>query len=183
MLRSDAKVGHGPAIVTQDRIARLTDRQRECLRLLYAHYRPGEIATRMRISTDRVNQLLKGARERLGVSRSIDAARILAQHETAPSQDLGDQNIGLSADPVPVDDDVVYNVRVDPEPVPMLRERPATYDLEPGRIGVVLPVPFPNRRRPFNELTWYHRLAWGLAIAVGATVLAGAMVSLQNAVH
>lgn len=167
--------------MTQDRIDRLTERQRECLRLLFAHYKPGEIATRLGISTDRVNQHLKGARERLGVSRSIDAARLLAEAETPPSHAVGAQDMGLLKAPSPVDDSDAFDGG--DEPVPMLRERHAPYHVEPDLAGIDVPVPLPTRRRPFNELTWYQRLTWGLAIAVGATVLAGAMISLQNAFH
>lgn len=170
--------------MSTDRINRLTDRQRECLRLLYAHYKPGEIATRLGISTDRVNQHLKAARERLGVSRSIDAARQLAAFENASSHAVGDHAVGLVPHPPTADDEPAFDEGADHGATAVLHEELAPYHVEPDPgLAADLPLPLPTRRRPFNELSWYQRLAWGVAIALGATVLAGAMVSLQNAIH
>ncbi len=169
--------------MSTDRINRLTERQRECLRLLYAHYKPGEIATRLGISTDRVNQHLKASRERLGVTRSIDAARQLAAFESTPSHALGAQVVGVSAHGSTMEDGPAFDEKADLGAAAVLREDLASYYAEPDPAMADLRFPLPTRRRPFNELTWYQRLAWGVAIALGATVLAGAMVSLQNAIH
>lgn len=169
--------------MSTDRINRLTDRQRECLRLLYAHYKPGEIATQLGISTDRVNQHLKAARERLGVSRSIEAARLLAAFENTPSQDVGAHAVGLVPNRPTGDEDPAFDEGADHGAAAVLREELAPYHAERDPALAELPLPLPTRRRPFNELTWYQRFAWGVAIALGATVLAGAMVSLQNAIH
>ncbi|USI73181.1 sigma factor-like helix-turn-helix DNA-binding protein [Sphingomonas morindae] len=166
-----------------NRTDRLTERQKQCLRLLYAHYKPGEIATRLGISTDRVNQLLKAARERLEVSRSIDAARILHEAEADPSHIMGAQPVGVAAPPRRDEDSTVFAEPAGRQADIALREEHAPYQALSAPRSSELPLPVPTRRRPFNELIWYQRAAWGLAIALGATVLAGAMVSLQNAIH
>lgn len=172
-------------------IERLTDRQLQCLRLLYEHYKPGEIAGKLGISTDRVNQILKEARERLGVTRSIDAARMLAEAETKPplgdhkmaSQFMGDQELGVAPiPPVP---------HLEPSSGQETTGTPMAAFAEPhdrfGRDGATDQAavfwPFPQEGRRINRLAWYHKLAWAILVALGATVLAGAMVSLQNAIH
>jgi len=61
--------------------ARLSDRQRDCLRLLYANFETKEIAARLGLSPYTVKEHLRDARRILGVSRSIQAARLLVEYE------------------------------------------------------------------------------------------------------
>ena len=62
-------------------IARLTERERECLRHWLEHKTAKEIALDIGISHHAVEKRLKMARTKLGVATSLDAARILAQSE------------------------------------------------------------------------------------------------------
>jgi DNA-binding CsgD family transcriptional regulator len=59
----------------------LSEGQRACLRLVLAGYEAKEIAIELQVPPTTVIERLRSARETLGVSRSKDAARILAQHE------------------------------------------------------------------------------------------------------
>jgi len=164
-------------------VDRLTERQRECLRLLFAHHKPGQIATELGISTDRVNQILKSAREKLGVSRSIEAAIMLAEAERPLSQNVGDLNVGLSTIGRKEDEAVSSDEETARRTIDTLAEAPTPF--HEGHAPTSSPPlwPMPTSDRPFNELTWYQKFGWALAIALAATVLAGAMVSLQNAIH
>ena len=63
------------------RIDRLTDAQRACLRLVLKHYETKEIARELGITPTAVVERLRAARQVLGASRSIDAARVLANYE------------------------------------------------------------------------------------------------------
>lgn len=65
-----------------DNLDHLTDRERECLRLVYRGYESKEIAPQLGISPDRVNKLVKGAMRKLGVTRRATAARMLAEYES-----------------------------------------------------------------------------------------------------
>lgn len=166
-----------------DALDRLTERQRECLRLLFDHFKPGEIAEQLGISTDRVNQHLKAARERLGVSRSIDAARILASAERGPSQIVGAQSVGLASGASRSDQAPSSGADRVQEAYAVLAEAHAPYRVEHVMAPSEPLWPVSTSARPFNELRWYQRLGWAVAIALAGTVLAGAMVSLQNAIH
>ena len=69
--------------MTADRLARLTEKQRVCLRMVYMHMSSKEIARELGIGADAVDQRLKTAMRTLGVESRVDAARLLAEHEGA----------------------------------------------------------------------------------------------------
>jgi len=64
-----------------ERIGKLTERQRECLRLVLRHYTSKEMARELGIGVDAVDQRLKGAMKKLGVATRLEAARMLADYE------------------------------------------------------------------------------------------------------
>jgi DNA-binding CsgD family transcriptional regulator len=63
------------------RIAALSERQREILRLVAQHLQAKEVARVLQISERTVRSHTDQARRRLGVSSSREAARLLAMHE------------------------------------------------------------------------------------------------------
>ena len=63
------------------RLARLNERQRQVLRLYYQGLEVKEIARELGIAPNTVNQHLRDARRILGVARSVQAARLLAEAE------------------------------------------------------------------------------------------------------
>ncbi|WP_293965533.1 helix-turn-helix transcriptional regulator [Sphingomonas sp.] len=62
-------------------LQRLTEAQKECLRLVIAGFRTKEIAHRLGIGVDAVNKRLAGAKAALGSPSRFHAARLLASHE------------------------------------------------------------------------------------------------------
>ncbi|MEL7689907.1 helix-turn-helix transcriptional regulator [Citromicrobium bathyomarinum] len=62
-------------------VARLTDKERECLRLWLGHATAKEIAIRLGVTHHAVEKRLKSARHKLGVASSLEAARIFARAE------------------------------------------------------------------------------------------------------
>lgn len=63
------------------RLTRLNDRQKQVLRLYHRGFEAKEIARELRITPNTVNQHLRDARRILGVDRSVQAARLLAEAE------------------------------------------------------------------------------------------------------
>ena len=59
----------------------LSDRQKQCLRLVYANLEAKEIAAELKLSPYTVKEHLRDARRILGASRSINAARQLVEYE------------------------------------------------------------------------------------------------------
>ena len=70
------------------RLNRLTDKQRECLRLVYAHMSSKEIAPLLGVEPGTVDQYVKAAMRVLGVSDRRAAAKMLAEHEDRSVQPL-----------------------------------------------------------------------------------------------
>jgi len=64
-----------------NRIDELTERQKQCLRGIYANLSIKEIGQQLDLSPHTVNEHLRDARRLLRVSRSMEAARLLVAHE------------------------------------------------------------------------------------------------------
>jgi DNA-binding CsgD family transcriptional regulator len=66
-----------------ERIARLSEGQRECLRMVLGHMSSKEIGRALGISRHTVDQRLRIAMQTLQAANRVDAARLLAAHEGA----------------------------------------------------------------------------------------------------
>lgn len=162
------------------RIARLTEKQRVCLRMVYMHRSSKEIARELGIGSDAVDQRLKTAMRTLGVESRVDAACILARHEGAePYQRLVYQSSDVAPSPVPpiVAARPGEGARIGKEPSRAVREEQAAFMALPWqRTGSLsLPLPLEGGRR--NGLGTWQRLAWIVAIAIGTAVAFGAFLS------
>ena len=70
----------------EDRIARLTEKQRACLRLVLMHKSSKEIARELGIGVDAVDQRIKTAMKTLGVQSRVEAARLVEDTEAFARQ-------------------------------------------------------------------------------------------------
>jgi DNA-binding CsgD family transcriptional regulator len=134
----------------------LSETQKDSLRLLYRGYNAKEIARMHGISPATVHQRLTAARKVLGVPRSVEAARILAEAEGAPVYH------GVIYDEITIASDT--------------SDRPSSWLSR-------LPWPLPTRRRPTNDLSFFELLASILGLAT-AFMIAAALyfiaISLLN---
>lgn len=78
-------------------IASLSDRERQVLALLARSHDAKSIARTLRISVHTVNEQLRAARQKLGVTSSREAARLLLESEGDTPKILGDRQIGIGA--------------------------------------------------------------------------------------
>jgi DNA-binding CsgD family transcriptional regulator len=69
--------------VDEKKLARLSERQKDCLRLVAAHLTSKQIARELGVSRFTVDQRLDTARRTLGVSSRKEAALLFAQFESA----------------------------------------------------------------------------------------------------
>lgn len=76
-----------------DRIASLTEREQEVLRLLLAGHTAKSAASALDLSVHTINDYLREARKKLGVGSSKEAARLLSDHD-ATHKNLGPENLG-----------------------------------------------------------------------------------------
>ncbi len=143
-------------LVMNNSIEDLSETQKDSLRLVYRGYNAKEIARMHGVHPATVHQRLTAARRTLGVARSMEAARMLAEAEGAPIYDA-----------------VIYD-EMDVAPTPP--DRPSSWLSR-------LPWPLPTRRRPTNDLSMLELLASILGLA-SVFMLAAALffiaISLLN---
>ncbi|MCD2323203.1 DUF4019 domain-containing protein [Sphingomonas sp. IC-56] len=76
-------------------ILTLTEREKETLRLLLKGHDAKSIARDLGLSVHTINERLRDARRKLGVSSSREAARLLAEAEAGAPNSLGDNALGV----------------------------------------------------------------------------------------
>ena len=187
---------------------RLTEGQKECLRLFHARFEVKDIARRIGRSPVTVHQRLAAARKHLGVDRSVEAARLLAEYEagTEPSspsagssaaiaeaqahptladlqavdrsqgvevlEDSGDSSASPASDAGRLYSSPIYGSTMLGEAVP----NPAKVASE--RSGIQgLPLPFPTRDRPVNDMSFGLKLTYVVVLAALIALVFGGMVA------
>ena len=162
----------------EDRVARLSEGQRQCLELVNQHLSSKEIALRLQISPHTVDQRVRLALQVLGVEKRGEAARMVAEAAAPargePYQRLIHQSPYIDAAHPPhhqqgaVSHQIRHADRAGgTSPVGIETEqRPA--DRRPP-----LPLPFATRSQPANEMSVGYRLLWIVTIAIGAAFSAG----------
>lgn len=145
------------------RVDLLSERERECLRLLARPMRAKDIARALDLSVYTVQDHLKSARRKLGVGDSMTAALMLRDHETGPPENVGTTESGWSDTGEAGDE------------APAERTNVWTNSL-----------PFPVRGRPWNDLSLRWRIVWPLLlmgiIALGVGILVGGIAALSQLV-
>lgn len=160
-----------------DRVAQLTEKQRECLRLVWRHRESKEIARDLGISPHSVDGRIKTAMRALGVDDRYEAARLLAIFE----------GHGTDQPPVYQPSDVPDRPMFTPSlsslnadgrtagPL-VLEEAQAAYHLSPTP-GPMFAPPLPTKGRPKNDLSASIRLFWVVLVAIGAAIAFGALAA------
>ena len=167
---------HGPHSaedVIRARIARLTEGQLDCLRLVDQHLSSKEIAAELKISPHTVDQRIRQALHTLRVERRAQAARLVAQY-SGPYQRLIHQTPHIEGVSEPSHPDAAASIQIRHADRAgrvgnagfLTEQRPATFWLS-------LQPPFATRSNPRNEMSVGQRLFWIVAIAIGAAFSAG----------
>jgi DNA-binding CsgD family transcriptional regulator len=147
-----------------DRIERLTDKQRACLRLVYAHMSSKEIAPRLGVEPGTVDQYVKAAMRILGVSERRAAARMLAEHEAIPAQPLVYQPLDLDAPAETLMFGASTEERRETAFSEAMREERAVFQVLPTTAPDRIPLPLPIRGGKPSDLSKVKRLGWILIL-------------------
>ena len=147
-----------------DRLDRLTEKQRECLRLVNQHKSSKMIAPLLGVTPEAVDQRLKTAVRVLGVTNRFEAALLLARHENMTYQQTVYGALDVAAPPALATMPPSASDERDSE----LGEDRAEYEPPPSpdRGSSKLPLPMERGRR--NDLGLLQRFAWVCAIAIAA---------------
>ncbi|HYJ53189.1 MAG TPA: helix-turn-helix transcriptional regulator [Allosphingosinicella sp.] len=147
----------------EHRLSRLTEKQRECLRLVYAHHSSKEIAPRLGVEPGTVDQYVKAAMRTLGVSDRRHAAVMLAEHEAKAGQPLVYQPLDIA----PAADLATFGASTEE-----LRKAPDQPVREPGAVVTAFPppqadmpkLPLSIRGGVPGDLSAAKRLGWIFAL-------------------
>jgi DNA-binding CsgD family transcriptional regulator len=155
------------------RVARLSQGQLDCLRLVNEHQSSKEIAAALEISPHTVDQRIRGALHILGVERRSQAARIVAQHGE-PYQRLIHQSPYIPDVPKTGHPDAAVRTQIRHADRAGKGEG-AGFRTEQRAVTFAssLPLPFATRSNPRNEMSVGQRLFWIVMIAIGAAFSAG----------
>jgi DNA-binding CsgD family transcriptional regulator len=164
--------GRGDSEIAR-RVAKLSQGQLDCLRLVDQHLSSKEIAVELGISSHTVDQRIRGALHLLGVERRAQAARLVAQ-ALGPYQRLIHQpphieGGGTSGHPGGA---VGFQIR-HADRAGEASDLGFETEQRPGPSWSSLPLPFATRSHPRNEMSVGLRLVWIVLIAMGATFSAG----------
>jgi DNA-binding CsgD family transcriptional regulator len=158
----------------EDRVARLTEGQRQCLMLVNQHRSSKEIALQLGISSHTVDQRIRQALQILGVERRGQAARLVAANDQPAYQRLIDQppHSDLLAAPPHQHEAVGNQIRLADRAGKSSFDGIETEQIPADR-WASLPMPFATRGQPTNEMSVVVRLLWIVLIAIGTTFSAG----------
>lgn len=140
------------AVMDADRLERLTEQQRLCLRLVFAHMTSKEIAPHLGIEPGSVDQHIKTAMRTLGVADRRAAAKLLAKYEG------GEFLAGAGT---------------------RMQEQQMAFEVQPLRREPILPLPLEGLRP--THVGWMKRLAWIAAIAIGCALSFAALIAAAEA--
>ena len=168
---------------TAERVAKLTDAQRDVLRRYRVRKSAKQIGRELGITHFAVNERLRSARRVLGVERSEEAARLLAEAET------GEAYNHLVCEPLPIAEPVKHVMFSNPG-------EDGKWPPRAGRISAVreeqvpymalsspsLRLPLPRYRGDRNDLTTRIRFLWIVALTVGFAVVLGSLITISTGV-
>ena len=149
--------------MTRERVARLTEGQREVLRRVNRHMQTKEIARELEISPDGVTQRVKAAMRILGVNSRRDAARMLADIEGQdlyPPQVYPPRDIAFEAHPATFAPSTESGREQAPVMVGAMREEQAAFQVVPQAPAKRFRFPLPSREGMPSDLNALQRLGW-----------------------
>lgn len=171
-LRDVDPADHEPEVA--QRVAKLSEGQLDCLRLVAQHLSSKEIALELGISPHTVDQRIRQALGILGVSRRAQAARIVA-HYCEPYQGLIHQSPYIEPG-APASDQgsaISNQIRHAGRAGEAWQGSGFQTEQRHGLSWSSLQPPFATRSHPRNEMSVGLRLLWIVVIATGAAFSAG----------
>jgi DNA-binding CsgD family transcriptional regulator len=168
-------------VMDERRLARLTDQQRACLRLVSAGLTSKEIAPQLGIEPGSVDQHIKAAMRILDVGDRRSAARMLADHEGRPVQQLVYQPPAIAASGWGAENEASTGngERQQHEATgAALQEEQAPFAISPTGM-TALPLPLWGAKP--QHISWGKRLGWIVVVTIAIALAFGALVSAIEA--
>ena len=149
--------------MSRARVDRLTEGQRDVLRMVNRHMETKEIARALGIGPDGVNQRIKAAMRTLGVNKRRDAALILAEAEGRdpyPPQVYPPRDIAPDPEPATFAPSTESGREQGPARIGAMREEQAAFEAVPQTRSRWFRLPLPVRGGRPGDLNGWQRLGW-----------------------
>ena len=149
--------------MSRDRVTRLTEGQRDVLRMVDRHMETKEIARVLGISPDGVNQRVKAAMRILGVNKRRDAALMLAEAESGGAyqpQVYPPRDIASSSDSATFALSTENGRETEPVSSGAMREEQAAFEAVPQLRSRRFRLPLPVGGDRPGDLNALERLGW-----------------------
>jgi DNA-binding CsgD family transcriptional regulator len=158
----------------ETRLAKLTQGQLDCLRLVNEHLSSKEIAARLGISSHTVDQRIRVALQALGVERRSQAARLVGRN-SEEYQRLIHQAPYIEVERGSVDASGADSIQIrHAGRAGEIQGNPGFQtEQRSGQPWSSLQLPFASRSHPRNEMMVGQKLLWIVIIAIGAAFSAG----------
>ena len=175
----------------RDAFEKLTERQKQCLRLVAAGKRSKTIGLALGISHLTVNQHIEAAKARIGASSREDAADLLIRYErdeyperiTSEPERLVAPEFSSRIRSTAIVDDVPPPRSV-PEPFTVVREEQASYRATGFDVDDLLRLPLRTAERPRNDLsplnTVFAVMKLVILLAIGALAAAAIVETMTK---
>jgi DNA-binding CsgD family transcriptional regulator len=172
--------------MAEDRTSALTQTQKVCLRLVYAHMSSKDIALKLDCSPHTVDAHIKAAMHRLGVGSRREAARELALAEQIdPYQSLVTQPAAI-ADLLPyppLPDRRQTNGEGTGLGSNVVQEDKLLFVSSPPYSEQRTQLPFPQRWGEKNDLNTMQRLMWVIILIIFMSLGTGAILAGMSALE
>jgi DNA-binding CsgD family transcriptional regulator len=156
-------------------IEKLSDAQRECLRLVNVHLTSKEIALRLDVSRHTVDQRIDLACEKLGVSTRKEAARLFAAYDPIIYEPLDIADVATDASAFP---DLEYRETNSANVADYILRDTARLSSTDGFADLQpIALPLPRKRGDANALSIKARLIWAALICSGGIMISGALIA------
>jgi DNA-binding CsgD family transcriptional regulator len=157
----------------EERLAKLTRGQLDCLLLVDQHLSSKEISAELNISPHTVDQRIRVALQTLGVERRTHAARLVARHHE-PYQRLIHQSPYIETEPFADHSEGAVSIQIrHADRAGEIGSPDLKTEQRPESSWSSLPLPIATRSHPRNEMSVGVRLLWIFLIATGAAFSAG----------
>jgi DNA-binding CsgD family transcriptional regulator len=162
----------------RDTVRKLTDRQRDCLRLVLRHMQSKDIGRELGISPATVDNHFRTAIQTLGVTTRLEAALVLQEYEAGwTSQRLTSQSPAVAN---PLEKPTMNPSNNDGDGSRAMSLANAVREEQtPFQTGFSssFPLPFPTNGKRHNDLRILQRVGWTFAIIIGLALATGILLS------
>lgn len=153
-------------------VSKLTEKEREALRLVHRRLTSKEIAPLLGIRVDAVDARIKSATRKIGIPDRGKAALILAENEGGePYQQQVYQSPDIVADADPA--------KMNTQAAGSLREERAPFEIDPALAGGIT-VPPLSEENVRVQLSSWQRILIIVGVALGTIVALGVLISALN---